>query len=82
MNQYRAKPADLVTTSKTSRPSANFVSVLHVRTITMTGRHPAVTMLSVVKKQEAVGDLQKPFAAEELMAAIKKPSVLGTSSAQ
>jgi len=48
----------------------------------MTGRHPAVTMLSVVKKQEAVGDLQKPFAAEELMAAIKKPSVLGTSSAQ
>jgi len=79
MERHRSSPADLVITDL-YMPNQEGLETIHefrtrfpeVAIIAMSGRAAAVTMLSVAQKFGAVAVLHKPFAADELIAAVAK----------
>ena len=79
MERHRSSPADLVITDL-FMPNQEGLETIHefrtrfpeVAIIAMSGRAAAVTMLSVAQKFGAVAVLHKPFAADELIAAVAK----------
>jgi len=88
MERHRTSPADLVITDLFMPNQEGLETIREFRTrfpevaiIAMSGRAAAVTMLSVAQKFGAVGVLHKPFAADELMAAVAK-ALGGQSPAQ
>jgi DNA-binding response OmpR family regulator len=87
MERHRTSPADLVITDLYMPNQEGMETIQELRTcfpevaiIAMSGREAAVTMLSVAQKLGAVGVLLKPFAVDELFAAVgralgrKKPA--------
>jgi len=88
MERHRTSPADLVITDLFMPNQEGLETIREFRTrfpevaiIAMSGRAAAVTMLSVAQKFGAVGVLHKPFAADELIAAVAK-ALGGQSPAQ
>jgi DNA-binding response OmpR family regulator len=79
VRQHCTSPADLVITDLFMPNQEGLETIREFRTrfpevgiIAMSGRATAVTMLSVAQKFGAVGVLHKPFAADELIAAVAK----------
>jgi DNA-binding NtrC family response regulator len=79
LERHRTSPADLVITDLYMPNQEGLETIREFRTrfpevaiIAMSGRAAAVTMLSVAQKFGAVGVLHKPFAADELIAAVAK----------
>jgi len=79
VERYRASPADLVITDLYMPNQEGLETISELRTcfpevviIAMSGRAAALTMLSVAQKFGAVAVLHKPFAADELLAAVAK----------
>jgi DNA-binding NtrC family response regulator len=79
VERYRTSPTDLVLTelylliqdgSKTIRELRSCSP--EVAVIAMSGRAAALTMPPITQKLGAVGILQKPFLADELIAAVEK----------
>jgi DNA-binding response OmpR family regulator len=79
VERYRTSPTDLVLTelylliqdgSKTIRELRSCSP--EVAIIAMSGRAATLTMLPITEKLGAVGILQKPFAADELIATVAK----------
>ena len=79
VERYRTSPADLVITDLYMPNQEGLETIREFRTrfpevaiIAMSGRAAAVTMLSIAQKFGAVAVLHKPFAADELIAAVAK----------
>jgi DNA-binding NtrC family response regulator len=79
VQQYCAQPADLVITDLYMPGQEGLETITElrrifpaVRIIAMSGRAAAETMLSIAQKLGAVEMLQKPFTAEELLAAVAR----------
>ena len=79
IDQCRSKPADLVITDIYMPNQEGLETIMELRKrfpglaiIAMSGRATAGTMLSIAEKLGAVETLQKPFVAEELLAAVEK----------
>ena len=79
MERYRTSPADLVITDLYMPNQEGLETIRELRTcfpevaiIAMSGRAAALTMLSVAQKFGAVAVLHKPFAADELIAAVAR----------
>jgi len=77
VEQYRTKPADLVITDIYMPNQEGLETIIKFRRhfpalaiIAMSGRETAPTMLSIAQKLGAVEVLQKPFVADELLAAV------------
>ena len=77
--RHRTSPADLVVTDLYMPGQEGLETIRELRTcfpevaiIAMSGMAAAVTMLSVAQKFGAVAVLHKPFAADELIAAVGK----------
>src|SRR5208282_5580007 len=88
VRQHCTSPADLLITDLFMPNQEGLETIREFRTrfpevaiIAMSGRAAAVTMLSVAQKFGAVGVLHKPFAADELIAAVAK-ALGGQSPAQ
>ena len=88
VERYCASPADLVITDLYMPNQEGLETIGELRRrfpevaiIAMSGKTAALTMLSVAQKFGAVGILQKPFAADELIAAVEK-ALGGLSPAQ
>jgi DNA-binding NtrC family response regulator len=88
MEQHCTSPADLVITDLYMPNQEGLETIGELRRrfpevaiIAMSGKTAALTMLSVAQKFGAVGILQKPFAADELIAAVEK-ALGGLSPAQ
>ncbi len=88
MEQHCTSPADLVITDLYMPNQEGLETIGELRRrfpevaiIAMSGKTAALTMLSVAHKFGAVGILQKPFAADELIAAVEK-ALGGLSPAQ
>jgi DNA-binding response OmpR family regulator len=85
VERYRTSPADLVITD-IYMPKQDGLETIRefrrrfpeVRIIAMSGRALAVTMLSIAQDLGAVAVLHKPFAADDLFAAVER--VLGGKS--
>jgi CheY-like chemotaxis protein len=79
MERHRTSPADLVITDL-YMPNQDGVETIRelrscfpeVAIIAMSGRAVASTLLTISQKLGAVGVLQKPFTADELIAAVGK----------
>ena len=79
MERHRTSPAELVITDLYMPNQEGLETIREFRTrypgvavIAMSGMTAAGTMLSVAQKFGAVGVLHKPFAADELFAAVAK----------
>ena|SRR6266478_8882457 len=79
VEQYHAKPADLVVTDLYMPNQEGLETIMELRKrspevaiIAMSGRATAGPMLSVAQKMGAVEVLQKPFVADELLMAVKR----------
>jgi DNA-binding NtrC family response regulator len=79
VERHSTSPADLVITDLFMPKQEGLETIQEFRTrfpeiaiIAMSGRAAAVAMLSVAQKFGAVAVLRKPFAADELMAAVEK----------
>ena len=79
VQHYRANPADLVITDLYMPNQEGLETIRELRSrfpevaiIAMCGRPTGSTMLSIAQKLGAGGVLQKPFVAEELIAAVEK----------
>ena len=77
VDSYCAKPADLVITDIYMPNQEGLETIMELRRrfpdvaiIAMSGWSTAETMLSIAQKLGAVGILQKPFVAEELLAMV------------
>jgi DNA-binding response OmpR family regulator len=88
LERYRASPADLVITDIYMPKQDGLETIREFRKhfpevsiIAMSGRALAVTMLSIARDLGAVAVLHKPFAADELIAAVAK-ALGGQSPAQ
>jgi DNA-binding response OmpR family regulator len=88
VERHCTSPADLVITDLFMPKQEGLETIQEFRTrfpevaiIAMSGRAAAVTMLSVAQKFGAVAVLHKPFAADELIAAVAK-ALGGQTSAQ
>ena len=79
VREYQAKAADLVITDLYMPNQEGLETIIELRRrfpevsiIAMSGRIAAGTMLSIAQKLGAVDVLQKPFVAEEILAAVGK----------
>ncbi len=79
VERHRTCPADLVITDLFMPKQEGLETIQEFRTrfpevaiIAMSGKAAAVTMLSVAQKFGAIAVLHKPFAADELIAAVAK----------
>ena len=79
VERYRASPVDLVITDLYMPNQEGLETIGELRRrfpevaiIAMSGKAAAVTMLSIAQKFGAIGMLHKPFAADELIAAVEK----------
>jgi CheY-like chemotaxis protein len=79
LEQYRAKPAGLVITDLYMPNQGGLETIMELRRrfpevviIAISGKPEAGTMLSIAQKLGAVEVLQKPFVADELLAAVGK----------
>ena len=88
VKKYRTSPADLVITDLYMPNQEGLETIGELRRrfpevaiIAMSGKAAALTMLSIAQKFGAVGMLHKPFAADELIAAVEK-ALGGQSPAQ
>ena len=79
VERYRAEPADLVLTDlyMPNQGGLDTIVQLHkespaLHIIAMCGKLTAMPMLSAAERLGAVAVLQKPFVAEELLAAVEK----------
>ena len=79
VERYRASPVDLVITDLYMPNQEGLETIGELRRrfpevaiIAMSGNAAAVTMLSIAQKFGAIGMLHKPFAADELIAAVEK----------
>ncbi len=79
VERYRTSPADLVITDiyMPKQDGLETIREFHrrspeLRIIAMSGRALAVTMLSIAQDLGAVGILQKPFLADQLITAVAK----------
>jgi DNA-binding response OmpR family regulator len=79
VEKYRTSPADLVITDLFMPNQEGLETIGELRRrfpevaiIAMSGRPDSGTMLSIAQKFGAIGMLHKPFAADELIAAVKK----------
>ena len=79
MGQYRIKPADLVITDLYMPNQEGLETIVQLRKespevhiIAMCGKPTAMPMLSAAQHLGAVAVLQKPFVADELLAAVGK----------
>ena len=88
VEKYRTSPADLVITDLFMPNQEGLETIGELRRrfpevaiIAMSGRPDSGTMLSIAQKFGAIGMLHKPFAADELIAAVEK-ALRGQSPAQ
>jgi DNA-binding NtrC family response regulator len=79
VERYCTSPADLVITDLYMPNQEGLETIHELRTrfpevaiIAISGKHAAVTMLSIAQKFGAIGMLHKPFPADELIAAVAK----------
>jgi DNA-binding NtrC family response regulator len=88
VEKYCTSPADLVITDLFMPNQEGLETIGELRRrfpevaiIAMSGKTAALTMLSIAQKFGAIGMLHKPFAADELIAAVEK-ALGGLSPAQ
>jgi len=79
VEEYRAKPADLVITDIYMPNQEGLETIIELRQrfpelaiIAMSGRTAAGTMLSIAQKLGVIQVLQKPFVADELLTAVER----------